>query len=794
VLAPLSWLRDFAPFELEPAELAATFNDLGMVVAGIRRVGEGLADVVVARVLEVSPIAGAQRIRRVSVDAGAGPLEVVCGAFNFGPGDLVAYAPAGSRLPGGLEISRRRIRGVDSEGMLCSGHELGLSEDHSGILVVPPGAEPGTPLSQALGVEPDVVFDLEIETNRPDALCMAGVARDGAARLGLPFRLPEPRLDEAGPPVAELASLEVEAPELCPAFTVRVLTGVSVGQSPAWMRRRLTLAGMRPINSVVDASNYVMLELGQPTHPYDLDRLGGQGIVVRAARPGEVVVTLDGEERRLGTGGPGEPDCVICDAESRPVGIAGIMGGRSSEISASTSRVLLETAYFAPMAIARTAKRLGLRTEASGRFERGCDPEGLVRAADRVCELLGAGPTLARGMLEVRHGPPRPAPVRLRTSRLNQLLGTDLDDDQVAGYLEPIGFRASRPEPGILEVAVPGFRPDATREVDLVEEVARHLGYGRIPRTVPAIRQVGGLTPRQAERRLLARVLADAGADEAWTPTLLAPEDHPRAGIPPPYLRVENPLAREESVLRRSLLPGLLKALAYNGARRQQDLRMFEVGHVFSVPAGPAELPEETEVVAAVLAREGDGAAEAVGLWRLVAEALRLRSVELVADASAGMHPTRSARLVAQGDGPALELGRVGEVDPGVLEAFGLSQSRVGYLELDVVQLGRAPRRPPEARPVSRFPSSDFDLAFVVADAVPASALERTLAEAAGPLLESLRLFDVYRGAPLGRGERSLAFRLRVSALDRTLTDSEVAEVRRRCISAVEAAHGARLR
>ncbi|HWW52920.1 MAG TPA: phenylalanine--tRNA ligase subunit beta, partial [Acidimicrobiales bacterium] len=361
MLVPLSWLRDFAPIELDGRALGDVFDDLGMVVEAIASVGEGLEGVVIALVKSIAPIAGADKIRRVVVDAGGpAPVEVVCGAWNFAEGDVVALATVGAVLPGGFEIAQRKMKGVVSNGMLCSGAELGLGEDAAGIMVLPAplGASAGEPFAAAMGIVRDTVYDLAIEANRPDAMCMAGVARDAAARLHAPFAIQTP----APVPAASAApdvSVVVRDGDLCPRFTARVLTGVTVGTSPEWMARRLTLAGMRPINSVVDASNYVMLELGQPTHPYDLDRLGAPGLLVRRATPGEVVTTLDGVERILGVPGRGlgetGEDCLICDAAGDPVGIGGIMGGSSSEISESTTRVLLEAAYFDPMVIARTS-------------------------------------------------------------------------------------------------------------------------------------------------------------------------------------------------------------------------------------------------------------------------------------------------------------------------------------------------------------------------------------------------------------------------------------------------------
>ncbi|MBV9286183.1 MAG: phenylalanine--tRNA ligase subunit beta, partial [Acidimicrobiia bacterium] len=381
MLVPLSWLRDFAPVEAETSALVDAFNELGLVVDGVTEIGAIDESVVVARVLATREHPGADKVQLVDVDAGDGQLQIVCGAFNFQAGDLVPLARVGTTLPNGATIDRRKVRGEGSDGMLCSAAELALSGDHSGIFVLAVDAEPGVPLRKALAMEPDVVFDLDVTPNRPDALSVAGVARDLAAKLGIPFSLPE------GPPLPvgeSRASVAVKSKDLCPRFTGIVLDGVTVGPSPDWLARRLTLAGMRPINNVVDVSNYVMLELGQPNHPYDLGRLPGEGLLVRKGKKGETVTTLDDVERPVGP-----EDCLICDAEGAPVGIGGVMGGASSEISATTTSVLLETAYFDPMSIARTARRLGLRTEASARFERGTDHGGIELAAGRFIDLLG---------------------------------------------------------------------------------------------------------------------------------------------------------------------------------------------------------------------------------------------------------------------------------------------------------------------------------------------------------------------------------------------------------------------
>jgi len=869
LLVPLSWIRDFAPFEGDPRQLASTLDDLGLVVESIKRVGEGLDDVVVARVVSIDPIPGADKIRRVSVVADDGnPVEVVCGAWNFSVGDLVPFAPVGAVLPGDFEIGRRKMKGVTSNGMLCSGRELELSDDHAGILVLAPVSnsdqnaprpELGTPLTEALGIRPDVVFDVAVEANRPDALSMAGIARDLAARLGLPFAIPDPpamtspRMTSAGSevsgidvsePTSDLTTIEVVDRDLCPRFTARVVRGVKVGPSPQWVTTRLTLAGMRPINSVVDASNYVMLELGQPTHPYDLDRVAGGGLVVRAARIGERVVTLDGEERVMGSRsvGPGDDrrDCLICDAENRPIGIAGIMGGASTEIIDSTSSVLLEAAYFDPMSVARTSKRLSLRTEASARFERGCDPEGIDRAALRFIELLAGQPgepgqpgqpgqpsetsqpsqpdqpirqrlRVAPGSIDVRGTLPSQPRPKVRISRVNAILGSELSEDDVARYLEPIGFRTQVLNEDEVVVTVPTFRPDTTREIDVIEEVARHLGYGNLPRRRPFAPQVGKLTWYQRERRVVREIVAGIGAEEAWTSSMLGPDDHLRAGMGEGGVKVANPISPSESVLRRSLLPGLLKALAFNADRRNGDLRLFEIGHVFPPPDENrveraqkrlGTVIDERELLGVLFARQDDNARSSSAAWTYLTDALRVCDVAIVvptsdAEVPAGLHPTRSARLFLPGEPPE-QIGVLGEVDPAVVAAFGLAgsgQRRIGWFEVDLeLLLSVAPRRSLLLETPSRFPSSDIDLAFSVPETVPSAIVESTLRIAAGELLEDVWLFDVYRGEGVEPGERSLAYRLRFCAHDRTLTDAEVGELRVRCIDAVEGAHEAKLR
>jgi phenylalanyl-tRNA synthetase beta chain len=820
VRVPLSWLKEFAPFGDDWRALAATLDELGLVVEQVDVVGAGLDAVRTVRVREIEGIEGADRIRRVVVDAGDQDVQVVCGAWNFAVGDVVALAPVGTELPGGLRIGRRRLRGVVSEGMLCSPRELGIGDDHGGILVLDRTAPIGQPLAAVLGIDADVVFDVAVETNRPDALSIAGIARDLAAGLRLPWALPErseqrPRRPAPEPGTPSIA-VEVLDPDLCPRFTARALVNVRVGPSPNWVQRRLTLAGMRPINNVVDASNYVMLELGQPTHPYDLDRLVGGTLRVRAARAGEALVTLDGTKRVLGTRSvaPGDDrrDCVICDGSDQPIGIAGIMGGASTEIAPETTTVAIEAAYFDPMAVARTSKRLALRTEASARFERGCDPEGIERASDRLVTILAETvPELVdvATPVDVRGAVPGPVVVALRPSRVNAVLGTTLDRQAIADYLRPLGFGCADGGDDALQVTVPTSRPDTSREIDLIEEVARHHRYSSIPRRRFRSGQVGALTPAQRRRRLLRTVVAGLGADEAWTSSLVADTDDRSVGFVGDGIRLTNPQTPDEAVLRRSLLPGLLSAASRNLARRIEDVRLFEVGRVFPPPP-PERVAEavghddpsltavdERELLGLLLAAPSDDGPAAVQAWCHIADALEVDEIAVVQPAASaqlpdslrGLHPGRAAELRRAG---GAVVGVVGEVDRDVAAAFGIRGRRVGWLCVDVDQLvGAATGAEPSAAATpSRFPSSDVDLAFVVAPDLAASALQATLAGAAGDLLEAVVLFDAFVAAD---GTRSLTYRLRFAAPDRTLTDAEVGALRQACVEAA-AQHGARLR
>lgn len=787
--APLSWIREFAPVEATPADIAWALDRLGLEVEAIEEPGREIGGVVVARILAIEPHPDADRLRLAEIDHGSGTQRVVCGAPNIEPGMVVPFAPIGAVLPGEFRIERRKIRGVVSEGMLCSARELGLGDDHGGILALGADAPLGADVREVLGLD-DVVFECSITPNRPDAMGVIGIARELAAHFGVPFAAPGPDL----PPLAEAvagATVTVEAVDRCPRF-VAMVADVAVGPSPDWMQRRLVLAGMRPISNVVDVTNYVMLERCRPLHAFDLGRLAGRGLVVRTATAGERMTTLDGVEREFAP-----DDLLICDAERRPQGIAGIMGGADAEVGPDTSEILLESAYFTPEGISRTAKRLGLRSEASARFERGVDPgdvaAGAARAMALLVEVASARPSTTA--IDTAPGPAPSATIRLRTDRVNRLLGTTLDDEAVVGCLDPLGISVAAGS-----AVVPSWRPDLTREIDLIEEVARRVGLDAIPRTVPASpAKTGGLTPAQRDSRTAVDVLVGAGFDEVYSLPLLAPADLERVGASTVgAIEVENPLRAEESVLRPALLPGVLRALAHNAAHGESDVALFEVGTVFGPPGSESVLPDERRHLAFVRAGRiidaPHGPDRPVGVYDLTAvlealrDELRIADFAVVAARPAGFHPGRAADVVVDG----ATIGRLGEVAGSVVAALGAAGPVVAA-EIDLGALIAARREARAMRPVSRYPASTIDLALVVADGVPAGSLVSVL-RSAHPLVERVDLFDVFRSETLGTGVVSLACSVRLRAEDRTLTDEDLSAARGACIAAAESGLGARLR
>lgn len=784
---PLRWLSDYIDLPTtDPGQLADVFTSLGHEVEGVEILQADWTDVVVGQVIDIAPHPAADRVRVTQVDTGSGPTQIICGAWNFETGAYVPVAVPGAVLPGDFRIGTREIRGVTSHGMICSESELGLGDDHAGILVLDGAEDLGRPFAELVEL-PDVVFDLAIGPNRPDAMSMVGIARDLAAYYDCGFRLPD---DDLAPATDE-SPIEVvlDDPKGCRRFTAREIRAVRVGRSPMWMRHRLAKAGMRSISNVVDITNYVMLELGHPLHAFDADKLVGDRLVVRKAQPGETLVTLDGEDRELI-----DDDLIIYD-EQGPVSMSGTMGGERTEVSESTSRVIMEAASWDPPTIMYMSRRHGLRSEASIRFERGVDPQ-LSDVANRRASALVAELTegeVLSGAVDATAVDINPVIVDLKLADVDRLLGPGLERAYVAGLLRRLGLDVEDSDP--MRVTVPTFRPDLTRPADLVEEVARIHGYDRFEATLPT-GPAGGLDARQHRTRNVHGALAAAGLSQAVSLPFVGPAELERLGIVGvTLLTVKNPLRDEESMLRPTMLPGLLSALRRNLSYGASGVHLFESGRVFFVdPDEGSRLPAQPMRLSWVmhgpfgLTTERGGAVDADGrvslaVWRRLAAAMGVRA-RLTPGVAPGFHPGRSA--VVEMDGRVV--GHVGELHPEAARAWEIP-GRVGIAELDLEPLV-APVPPGAGFTPSAYPHVDFDLSFRVAVDAPAGELVEVTGAAAGDLLESARVFDEFLGET---GERAIAIHYRLRARDRTLTSGEIATVRQAMIDS-GAAVGAEMR
>jgi phenylalanyl-tRNA synthetase beta chain len=822
-----SWLRELLPaLDAPAAEVAERLSAAGLAVDGISIHGAGADSVLLARVRAVAPHPKRSNLRLVTVDRGAGhEQQVVCGAANVPePGGMVVLAPLGARLPGQEPLAPREIAGVRSEGMLCSERELGLAEESDGILILPSTLAPaGTSLAQAVPGASDTVFELDVTPNRPDALGHVGIARELAALYQLEFRYPEPGQRDASAGVGIESLIEVQNLDLdrCPHYGAAAALDVNVGESPAWLRWRLTSLGIRPISNVVDITNLLLMEFGQPMHAFDLDRVRGQRIVVRRARQGEPFTTLDGVARQLDA-----DDLVICDAEA-PSALAGVMGGQDSEIRAETRRVLLECAYFEPRAIRRSARRHGMHTESSHRFERGVDwaqiPRVLERALQLLTELCGAKP--ATGALHAHGALPVLPAMTLRSARIDQLLGAPVPFDEALAILRRLGFAVGNGTPESAEIQGASHRPDVSREVDLIEEVTRVRGLHLIPARLPAIAPQEPRSTGQLELRATLEA-KNLGLREALSYAFVAPRELEAVRAPAAVVTIVNPLSEERSVMRTSLLPGLLEALSRARRHGETSVRLFSVGARFlapsSEPASPAArkarptstedggiLPEERPSFAAVLAgprpayltREAGefDVYDAKGLALELAERItgQRATVRHAGGSYAHLHP-RAAADVLVGD---TLVGRFGSLHPDVIDALDLG-APAQVIELDLAAVESLGRPTPRYRPIPRLPAVTRDVAFELDEQVTAGEVEQVILRAAGELCESVELFDLFRGGALAKDRRSLAFRLIYrdprarSAPDqaRTLTDKEVDEQQAQVVRAVTTELGGVLR
>jgi phenylalanyl-tRNA synthetase beta chain len=795
---PLEWLQQYCRPELSADALAERLTMTGTKVEAIERHGVAELDkFVVGRVLEADKHPDADRLRVCLVDIGeAQPSQIVCGAPNVKAGQTVAVARPGAVMPDGTTLGKAKLRGVESDGMILAEDELAIGTDHAGIIELDPDhLEPGTPLEDVFPLATDVL-EFEITSNRPDCLAVYGIARETHAATGAPLDLPPWSEDPGTSGPVEGVTIEVKDPELCPRFTSRLFEDVKLGPSPPWLKARLMAAGQRPISNVVDITNYVMLVTGQPLHAFDLDQVAGQSLTVRRAIQGERVETLDGQTRTL------DGQMLVIDDADGPTSIAGVMGGARSEVSDTTTRVLMEAATWDGPNIHHTAWTLGLQSEASLRFEKQLQPEQAIQAQAVAAQLMieVCGATLKPGTIDIGGDGPPPVTIRLRDDRVTRLLGAPIPRERAKEILEALEFETYEEQDG-LDVQPPAFRRgDITREADVIEEVARLDGLDKLPSTLPSRHGAyGRLTPRQRQRRLAADVLAAQGCYETVGWSFTGREQLRRLRLQDAdVVELENPMSAEQSVLRLTLLGSLLDGAQRNLAHGAGAVRLFEAGAVF-LPDPGEPLPREPYRVGAILIGPVRPSS-----WRdqhpLDADFFAAKGVlegllsalgsqyELAPHAAPFLHPGRVAQI--QVDGRVA--GWIGEVHPLIAAEWGIEQTVAGFeLDLDAVP------EPHTAgyRDVTSFPAVREDLAVVVPESVSAASLLDTVRRAGAPLLETVDVFDVYRNPErLGEGNVSLALRLSYRAPDRTLRDEEVARQREQITRALAEELGGRVR
>ena len=784
VLVSYTWLKELVPITISPEELAHRLTMAGLEVAGITRIGDDLENVVVAQIEELSPHPNADRLSLCQVNDGTKMLSIVCGASNMKAGDKVALAPIGTKLPNGVKIKASKIRGVNSEGMLCSEEELNLEKESTGIMILPPEARIGALVATELGLK-DFVLDVDLTPNRADCLSMVGIAREVGALLDLPVSLPSANLqvDEQGDPVEQHIRVVVDAPDLCPRYAARYVSGVTIKPSPLWLRQRLERAGIRAINNVVDITNYILLTWGQPMHAFDYSLLDQGMIRVRRAAAHDRFFTLDEKERLLD-----DQTLMICDA-SKYVAIGGIMGGLNTEIAESTQTVLLESAYFTPHGIRRTSRFLGLQTESSARFEKGVDPEAVIPALNHAAQLIAelAGGIVARGVLDVYpQAIPDPPAIELKLDKVPVVLGVNIAPDQMIGCLKRLHISVTRHDQTILATA-PSWRGDLKEDVDLIEEIARLHGYENIPVTLPEMDafqyQERRLFDKQQKLRLL---LTNSGFFEVITYSFISPKNVEALMLPDHHLlghslSIANPLSQDQSVMRTTLLPGLLLTARNNCNRGTMDLKLFEIGTVFH-PKAEGSLPDERLMLSALLCgrrspeswntRDKDvDFYDIKGVLENIFHHFALDKVRFVASSSMPMlHPGIAASIEIQGE----PVGIIGEVHPHVADNFEIPKKIVVF-EVDFGKImNYCTVQEKHLKPLPKFPAVYRDIALIADTTLESQTVQDAITGAHARYLEEVRVFDLYQGENIPSGKKSLAFRLKFQAPDRSLTDEEV--------------------
>jgi phenylalanyl-tRNA synthetase beta chain len=784
-----NWLKEFVDFDLSPEQLAHELTMLGLEVEGMDRQGCGMDDVVVAVVEEKRQHPNADKLSLCRVNNGTEVLDVVCGAQNFKQGDTVALAQIGATLPGDFKIKRSKIRGEESCGMLCSEKELGMAEDSAGIMVLPADLKLGVPAFEALGLK-DTLMEIGLTPNRADCLSVAGIAREIAAKLGTKVRYPDTTIIESNSAAADTISVTIQDADLCPRYAARYISGCTIAPSPDWLVKRLKAVGMRSINNVVDITNLVMMELGHPLHAFDCDRLDGRSIVVRRAGEGELFTTLDDQQRTLTAN-----DLVICDA-ARPVALAGVMGGQNSEIADSTTSILLESAWFRPAAIRRTAKRLALHTESSHRFERGADIGMVPRALDRAASLIAslAGGSVAQGTVDAYPGKADREAIQLRPERAAALLGILLEPAEAADILRRLECAVSENGDGSFAVVPPTYRIDIEREIDLIEEIARLKGFDSIPATMPFARVVSDRpSVHQRLERQVRDLLVANGMNEIINFSFTSPDSAEKLLLPEDDIRrtainLTNPLVAEQSVMRTTLLPGVLETIARNINFRSMDLKLFEVRRTY-LPTSE-EMPRESLCIAGALTgvrTDGSWSAnremvdfyDVKGIIENLLEQLHIKGLSWVADTPEPFyHPGKSCSILAGKQ----KIGSFGEIHPTVQENFCIEKPVFGF-ELDFDKLVTLSRQRVNITAPSRFPDSSRDIALLAPDELPADSILKCVQSVKAQEIEHVEVFDLYRGTGIPEGSKSIAIRIRYRSYERTLTDDEISSIHTKVIA-----------
>ena len=788
-----NWLNEFTEVNVSDKEFCDRMTMSGSKVEGVEVLGSEISNVVVGKVMKTERHPDSDHLWVCQVDVGReAPVQIVTGAQNVREGDLVPAALHKSTLPGGVKIEKGKLRGVVSEGMLCSLGELGLTVNDypyaiaDGIFILQEDCKPGDDIRDVVGLR-DSVVDFEITNNRPDCLSVRGLAREAAVTFGTPLKLHEPKVKGSGDSIHNYLDVEIRDPELCSRYTARFIKNVKIAPSPEWLRRRLRASGIRPISNIVDITNYVMLEYGQPMHSFDYRCISGSRIVVRTAAEGEEMATLDGSPRALKTG-----MLVIADAV-KPIGLAGIMGGQNSEITDDTTSVVFESANFSGPSIRRTAISLGMRTDASSRFEKGLDPLGTLPAVERACELvelLGAG-EVVDGVIDVIAKESAPTKLLLEPEKIDRLLGVHTEPSFMKKVLTDLGFTFE----GDM-MTVPSWRGDVSHYSDIAEEVARFYGYDVIPATAfKGTTAQGGLTPKQQLERDTRHLCRDLGFSETLTYSFMGQSDYDLAGMPKDHplrdsFAILNPLGEDSSIMRTTLLPSLLKCMSLNAAHRNKDVKLFDLSKVYLREEGNILAREEKHLSLGVYGEGADFFA-LKGCVEAILRQLRVKDVRFEANKGHfAFHPGRCADVIAE-DGTVL--GTFGELHPNVRKACSISASAAAAeLNFDLLWDRRAPE--PLYQPLPRFPAVLRDLALVCEEGTTVHQLSRTIAEAGGKLLQEVSFFDVYRGAPIPAGKKSVAFSLSFRKEDSSLTDAEIEPAMTSILRALEEKLQAKIR